>query len=60
LAAALKKRRSFITGHRARVEEAKLPKYQPPAMRVRNDGYTKKSPFLYTEGVQATVYRKER
>ena len=37
------------------VEHAKRAKYQPPAMRVRNKSYTKKSPFRYNEVVQAVL-----
>ena len=37
------------------VEQAKPAKYNPPAMRVRDVSYTKKSPFLYNRGVQATI-----
>ena len=33
---------------------------KPPAMRVRDDCYTKKSPFRYNSDVQATIKRKER
>lgn len=33
---------------------------KPPAMRVRVECYTKKSPFRYNVGVQATLQRKER
>lgn len=33
---------------------------KPPAMRVRVECYTKKSPFRYNVGVQATLKRKER
>ena len=40
------------------VEHGKRAKYQPPAMRVRDVCYTKKSPFRYNRGVQATM--KER
>ena len=40
------------------VEYAKRAKYQPPAMRVRDGCYTKKSPFRYNEVVQA--YHNER
>ena len=40
------------------VEHAKRAKYQPPAMRVSDVCYTKKSPFRYNRGVQATM--KER
>lgn len=43
------------------VEPAKPAKYNPPAMRVRGVSYTKKSPFLYNRGVQATItINKER
>lgn len=37
------------------VEYAKRAKYQPPAMRVRDGCYTKKSPFRYNEVVQAEI-----
>lgn len=37
------------------VELAKRARYQPPAMRVRGDCYTKKSPFRYNEVVQAEI-----
>ena len=37
------------------VELAKRAKYKPPAMRVRDDCYTKKSPFRYNEVVQANL-----
>ena len=40
------------------VEYAKRAKYQPPAMRVRDDSYTKKSPFRYNEVVQAEIIAK--
>ncbi len=40
------------------VELAKRAKYQPPAMRVRDDRYTKKSPFRYNEVVQAEIISK--
>ena len=40
------------------VELAKRAKYQPPAMRVRDDSYTKKSPFRYHEVVQAEIIAK--
>lgn len=33
---------------------------KPPVIRVRVGCYTKKSPFSYTEVVQATVKTKER
>ena len=44
----------FIMG-RDPVELAKRAKYKPPAMRVRDDCYTKKSPFRYNEVVQANL-----
>lgn len=44
----------FIMG-RDPVELAKRAKYKPPAMRVRDDCYTKKSPFHYNEVVQANI-----
>ena len=34
-------------------------KHNPPAMRVRNECYTKKSPSRYNVVVQATLERKE-
>lgn len=37
------------------VEHAKRAKYKPPAMRVRDDCYTKKSPFRYNKVVQANL-----
>ena len=37
------------------VELAKRAKYKPPAMRVRSECYTKKSPFRYNEVVQAEI-----
>ena len=40
------------------VELAKRARYQPPAMRVRDDCYTKKSPFRYNEVVQAEIITK--
>ena len=40
------------------VELAKRAKYQPPAMRVRGECYTKKSPFHYNEVVQAEIIVK--
>ena len=46
--------RVFIMG-RDPVERAKRAKYQPPAMRVRDVCYTKKSPFRYNKVVQATI-----
>ena len=42
----------IIMGHDP-VELAKRAKYKPPAMRVRDDCYTKKSPFRYNKVVQA-------
>jgi len=36
------------------VECAERTKYKPPAMRLRGNCYTKKSPFRYNEVVQAT------
>jgi len=45
---------SFFMG-RDPVERAKRAKYQPPAMRVRDVCYTKKSPFRYNKVVQATI-----
>ena len=47
-----------IMGRIVPVEYAKRAKYQPPAMRVRDGCYTKKSPFRYNEVVQA--YHNER
>ena len=44
----------FIMG-RDPVEHAKRAKYKPPAMRVRDDCYTKKSPFRYNKVVQANL-----
>ena len=49
---------SCIMGRIVPVEYAKRAKYQPPAMRVRDGCYTKKSPFRYNEVVQA--YHNER
>ena len=46
---------SFFVIGRDLVELAKRAKYQPPAMRVRDDCYTKKSPFCYNEVVQAKI-----
>ena len=40
------------------VELAKRAKYKPPAMRVRSECYTKKSPFRYNEVVQAEIIAK--
>ena len=37
------------------VELAKRAKYKPPAMRVRDDCYTKKSPYRYNKVVQADI-----
>ena len=58
----LKCRRVFcgicFMGRIVPVEYAKRAKYQPPAMRVRDGCYTKKSPFRYNEVVQA--YHNER
>jgi putative transposase len=48
----------FFMGRIVPVEYAKRAKYQPPAMRVRDGCYTKKSPFRYNEVVQA--YHNER
>ena len=48
----------FVMGRIVPVEYAKRAKYQPPAMRVRDGCYTKKSPFRYNEVVQA--YHNER
>ena len=48
----------LIMGRIVPVEYAKRAKYQPPAMRVRDGCYTKKSPFRYNEVVQA--YHNER
>ena len=45
----------FIFMGRDPVELAKRAKYKPPAMRVRDDCYTKKSPFRYNEVVQANL-----
>lgn len=42
------------------VELAKRAKHKPPAMRVRDDCYTKKSPFRYNIGVQAKIITKEK
>lgn len=41
------------------VELAKRAKYKPPAMRVRDDCYTKKSPFHYNEVVQANYSERK-
>ena len=49
---------SNFMGRIVPVEYAKRAKYQPPAMRVRDGCYTKKSPFRYNEVVQA--YHNER
>ena len=46
---------SYFFMGRDPVELAKRAKYQPPAMRVRDDSYTKKSPFRYNEVVQANI-----
>ena len=48
----------FLIMGRDPVELAKRAKYQPPAMRVRDDSYTKKSPFRYNEVVQAEIIAK--
>ena len=48
----------YFMGRIVPVEYAKRAKYQPPAMRVRDGCYTKKSPFRYNEVVQA--YHNER
>ena len=37
------------------VELAKRAKYKPPAMQVRDERYTKKSPFPYNVVVQAIL-----
>lgn len=37
------------------VEHVKRAKYKPPVMRVRNDCYTKKSPFRYNGVVQVLL-----
>jgi hypothetical protein len=50
----LKCRRHFVLG-REPVELAKRAKYKPPAMRVRDGCYTKKSPFRYNKVVQANL-----
>ena len=50
--------RFLFMGRIVPVEYAKRAKYQPPAMRVRDGCYTKKSPFRYNEVVQA--YHNER
>jgi len=44
----------LIMGRLDPVECAERTKYKPPAMRVRGNCYTKKSPFRYNEVVQAT------
>ena len=51
----LKCRRHFFIMGRDPVEHAKRAKYKPPAMRVRDDCYTKKSPFRYNKVVQANL-----
>ena len=37
------------------VELVKRAKHKPPAMQVRDECYTKKSPFRYNEVVQANL-----
>ena len=46
---------SIIIMGRDPVEHAKRANKKPPAMRVRGDSYTKKSPFRYNEVVQANI-----
>ena len=48
----------FLLMGRDPVELAKRAKYKPPAMRVRSECYTKKSPFRYNEVVQAEIIAK--
>ena len=45
---------AFVMG-RDPVEFAKRTKYKPPAMRVCDKCYTKKSPFCYNKVVQANI-----
>ena len=42
-------------GRIASAEHTRCAKYNPPAMRVRNECYTKKSPSRYNVVVQATL-----
>ncbi len=50
---------SFIMG-RDPVELAKRAKYKPPAMRVRDVGYTKKSPFRYKIRLFKPIYNERK
>ena len=47
--------RLFVIMGRDPVELAKRAKHKPPAMRVRDDCCTKKSPFRYNGVVQALL-----
>ena len=42
------------------VELAKRAKYKPPAMRVRDVGYTKKSPFRYKIRLFKPIYNERK
>ena len=45
---------------RAPVELAKRAKYKPPAMRVRDVGYTKRSPFRYKIRLFKPIYNERK
>lgn len=49
----------FVMG-RDPVELAKRAKYKPPAMRVRDVGYTKKSPFRYKIRLFKPIYNERK
>lgn len=51
---------SFIIMGRDPVELAKRAKYKPPAMRVRDVGYTKKSPFRYKTRLFKPIYNERK
>ena len=50
----------FLFMGRDPVELAKRAKYKPPAMRVRDVGYTKKSPFRYKIRLFKPIYNERK